>query len=356
MDASDRRHDELDPPPTNHEEQIVMAAVHPVTLRKYLLPTPPVERASERAVSRIGRRRACCAFAGTPRFGKSSALSYFEADIRDQLPNALVLPIIGQKANAKGPGAFSNLLYEMDGGPPFRRSECGDPLLRVVRRFAARAYEARADQLVFLVDELPRLSVDELTTMADVLNKLVKLEGLPCTVVSFGTEQMNHLKSALQITKRGDLVGRFLAGLTSFDGIASQIEAVTVMEQFDDPLIADYPRGSGWSFSRFFCPCAFANGWRFSSEAGRCWNAFRAAALVSSPSGVEGLQVGADYFMAAVEYMLTLSMDFHTLEPVFKSWDDAVSESGFIDSLDETYEVGNVAVPPAVPPKNGAEE
>ena len=60
--------------------------------------------------------------------------------------------------------------------------------------------------------------------------------------------------------------------------------------------------------------------------------------------------------MAAVEYMLTLAMDFHTLEPVFKSWDDAVSESGFVDSLDETYEVGNVAPPPAALPKNGAEE
>ncbi len=53
MDANDQQHCELDPPPNNHEEQIVMAAMHPVTLRKYLMPAPSVTRASERAVSRI---------------------------------------------------------------------------------------------------------------------------------------------------------------------------------------------------------------------------------------------------------------------------------------------------------------
>lgn len=212
-----------------------------------------------------------------------------------------------------------------------------------------RAYEARANQLVLLIDELPRLSVDELTTLADVLNKLVR-EGLRCTVISFGTEQMVNLRSALQVTKRTDLVGRFLAGLTSFDGIGSQAEAATIMGQFDNPEVADYPRGSGWSFSQFFCPGAFANGWRLSNEAANCWKAFQAAAFKSDPSNISALQVGADYFTAAVEYMLMLAMDFHTLEPVFDSWEDAVSESGFIDSLDETYKVGDVAAPAVTPP------
>lgn len=134
MDANDQQHCELDPPPNNHEEQIVMAAMHPVTLRKYLMPTPSVTRASERAVSRIGRRRACCAFGGIPRCGKSSALLYLESDIRAQLPNVLVLPIIGQKANAKGPGAFANWLYEVDGG---RRSRDRKPAIHCYALCAA---------------------------------------------------------------------------------------------------------------------------------------------------------------------------------------------------------------------------
>ncbi len=332
-----------------------MAAVHPVTLRKYLMPTPSVERASERAVSRIGRRLACCAFAGMPRFGKSSAIRYLAADIRHQVPDALVLPVIGQKANIKGPGAFSNWLYELDGGPPFRRSEGGDPLLRVVRRFRARAYDAKANQMIFLVDELPRLSIDELTTMADLLNKLVDND-LRCTVVSFGTEQMDHLKSALLAMRRTDLIGRFLAGLTSFDGICSQAEAEAVLGQFDNHEIADYPRGSGWSFSRFFCPRAFSNGWRLARQAKRCWGAFQAAARECSPDGIEALQVGADYFTAAVEYMLTQALDYDTLEPIFEDWSVAVGESGFADSLGETYRVGDLPLRPSPATKKGEEE
>lgn len=355
MDASDRQDEQNDPPPASQEQQIIMAAAHPVALRKYLMPTPSVERASERAVSRIGRRLACCAFAGMPRFGKSSAIQYLEADLRDQVPDALVLPVIGQKANSKAPDAFSNWLYETDGGPPFKRSEAGDPVIRVVNRFLARAYDAKANQLILLVDELPRLTIDELTTLADILNKLVKAD-LRCTVVSFGTEQMVHLKSALRMTKRTDLVGRFLSGLTSFDGIRSQAEAEAVLGQFDNPEIADYPRGSGWSFSRFFFPCAFVNGWRLSHEAKRCWCAFQTAAREFSPDGIEGLQVGAEYFTAAVEYMLTQAMDYETTEPNFEDWAVAVSESGFIDSLGETYRVGDVAVPPASSRKKGAEE
>lgn len=320
-------------PPRSQSEHTDMLERHPVSLRDYKIPTPPLQRAADEVIARVALRQACCPFVGVPRFGKTSAMSYIADELKSSFPKAYVLHLTLPSMTSQSASVFHDFMYELIGG--YRDSARNGPrsaLLRAARLIMTSAQSAKATQIVFVFDELQRLTVDQLTYLADLINE-ISLTNFRVTVVATGSLEMKSRAHALQTEGRVDLIGRFFADIQPFEGIETIDELREVMAAYDDPEIAEFPPNSGWSFSRFFLPTAWNSGWRLSDGAPALMDAFKIHARPAKK-----FQIGAEYWSLAIERVLQEVADFHRPSgPEDKLWQDAVAGSGFAAALNVTY-------------------
>lgn len=311
--------------PRSAAEQKLHEESHPVSLREYTLPTPSIELASNLAIERVRDGAQCCGFIGPPRSGKTTAAGYIAADIQERVPNAYVIALLCRQDKARSESNVCDWWSRITGGPPVR-SRREDPMIALVRRWVAEALSASAQRLAIVLDEIGRLTEDQLTTLADVQN-LIARERMRTTFVVFGSLETVAMKNSLLQIGRSDLIGRFLSRLHQFEGIKTKAELRKVMNAFDDPEIADYPPGSGCAFSQFYLPKPYARGWRLAHCADELWAEFKAA----SPK--KQMQIGAEYVFYAIEHFLKKSMSFEDKEVDTRHWTAAVLESSYQDSL-----------------------
>lgn len=321
--------------PANPDEQLAMASSHPMVLRRYIIPTPPLNHAAAIALEAATYRHSSCAFSGQPRFGKSSAIQVIVKDIRAALPGSHVIQLIGEQSNSTpNPRRFHDFVHESSGGVVGRQLSRQSALQMALRNWLTEIYSRSADHLVLVVDELQRFTVHELTFLADLLNKVAD-EQVRVTTLSFGTSEMVSLRSTLKIAQRGDLIGRFFFRMHRFRGISSVEELKSLLRALDDPAIAQFPRGSGWPFSKFFFPTAFENGWRLEHEAAAILAAFQR--LAPRAPGKPEVEIGADSITLAIETALKKNMNFYIpAHPLSGEdlWKNSVAACGFSESLD----------------------
>jgi hypothetical protein len=130
-----------------------------------------------------------------------------------------------------------------------------------------------SSRLTLLGDEMQRLSQVEYTWLIDLTNDLQE-QGVRVTSVFFGQPELRSIRQVLMHTHRGDILGRFLARIYPFHGIRSALELHEIMNAYDEPEHFSFPAGSGWCFTRFFLPRAYAAGWRLASCSTDCWEQF----------------------------------------------------------------------------------
>lgn len=339
MSEESPSHGAYEPPPKNSAEQSQMALKHPVSRRMYCLPTPQISLAANRVLSRVSRRLSSCPFVAYPRFGKTHALKYISEELAQNCKNTFVIKLICERNESRSSRIFHNYLFETSGGVVERvRRDAASALMRLVRRWAVEAAECEADHIALLLDEFQRLTVEELTYLADLVNQAAEL-GLRVTTVAVGSIEMLSMRELLSALGRQDLIGRFFLGLAPFQGVSSVDDLREVMTAYDDVKIAEFPEGSGWSFSQFFFPQAFDLGWRLAKCAPLLWEQFR---RVNRKRG--NLEVGAEFWSSAIEYVLTTQMSFHSAVGPMETaiWREAVFESGFEDALALTQATGAI--------------
>ena len=143
------------------------------------------------------------------------------------------------------------------------------------------------------------------------------------------------MTTSLIQTGRTDLIGRFMIQLYDFKGITSLHELVTTMAYYDNAEVSEYPEASGKCYSQYLLPQAYASGWRLEHEAARLWDQFRQAAQASGGLNQVGMLWVADsirqFFLEQIEF------DHPGLTGSITSWANAVTLSGFRDSLGVTY-------------------
>jgi hypothetical protein len=328
--------------PGSREEQLKLCALHPVVRRNYFIPSPPLKRASDLVLQRVSLRRTSCSFVAVPRFGKTHATRFIAKEIASTFPDVYVVKMVCEKIGAQRPKAFHDFVFESSGGLIERvRRDASSALMRVVRRWTIEAVSAKANHIVLIADEIQRMTPDELTYLADITNKVLDESELRITTVSFGSPEMVYLRDALCALRRQDLIGRFCSGMTAFEGLQSKDELREVMQAYDDPDVAEFPPGSGWSFSRFFFPTAYQLGWRLHKNAPMLWDALQGTA-----QKFKRWELGAEYWSAAIEFVLINYMDFDdAVGPVEEQvWTAAAENCGFAESLNATYFPGQAVV------------
>jgi hypothetical protein len=187
------------------------------------------------------------------------------------------------------------------------------------------------DRFVIFVDEGQNWSELELTWLRDVTNQLDK-ESINVLVVMFGDQSLQRLRNELVAKGRHDLLGRFFLRLVEFPGLRGVDELRMVLAIYDSADKYEYPLGSGISYSRFFLPRAFENGWRLASEAESMWAEFVSA---GGRNNFEVKEVGMHWVGLSVRQIL---FSLHAEDrPGFvatsRQWAAAVRSSGFEQSF-----------------------
>lgn len=319
---------------------------HPIVTKGYVMPTPPLKRVFDIVARLILQRCSGCAFAAHPRFGKTSAIKYLASTLPESFPGVPIYSIIARKSRNNNPNTFHRAVFEDCGGICERKTDANAALKLLVRKWQVAAASADVRQIVLLVDEAQRYTLDELTYLADATNRFAA-DAFFATVVCFGSTELSSIRDVAMLASRGDLLGRFLTRFYAFDVIASVHELQDVLKAYDDPDIAAYPPSNDWSFSRFFFPRAYRAGWRLAGEAGELWSAFdRIARERLGMKAHIPLNVGMEWVASTIEDALVDNSECDPVnQPIRREdWERAVRGSGFVESLGITYVPGQVPV------------
>ena len=182
------------------------------------------------------------------------------------------------------------------------------------------------DRIVLFADEAQNLREIEYEWLRDFHDELEN-NGLRLFTFLVGQRQLLAQKSAFQAQDKEQIVARFMVEELAFGGIISADECTAVMAAYDK---GEYPAGSGWSYTRFCVPTAYAAGLRMAESGQRLWTAFDEAHV---SAGIDGpVEIPMKYFTAAIEAALLLSSahDSPTLTLDASFWATMVERSRYV--------------------------
>lgn len=271
---------------------------HPIVMKTYILPTPMLQRTYNLVRERVWARRTGLNFYSTPRIGKTSCLMMIKGMLEAEFPKTFFLLISARSSRPSDAHMFRLLLeglnHELAG-----RTNSGVLFRNAVTDIAMQVGRRRGMQFVLLIDEMQLLSGADLGQLLVVHNDL-KLKNINMTTLSFAQPEILHRRAAMMIAGERQIIARFLSEPLAFDGCTSVEELKEILKAFDEGT--EYPEGSGWSYTRFFLPQAFEQGFRLQTYASRLWSALTAANAGGESSGLP-----MEHTIAAIESLLQMA-------------------------------------------------
>jgi hypothetical protein len=302
---------------------------HPLNQRPVKMLTQSIKESFLLVSAAIKFKRPGCAFSAKFRSGKSTALVM----IKEELPTVM-------------PHVAYGLISAKDHDTVTERVYWGDHLIalglvtdgtaqerqdRLRAAIVSACIQVGGRHFCMLIDEGQNWGPREYTFLRDLANQLREQDGYILSTVIFGDPRLDELSSTFR-DKRKDLWARFLMKTQPFYGIRDIGDLKYFLAEHDSTKRCEYPAGSGISYTEFFLPSAYESGWRLMNEAQCVWDAFvRSAAKTNR----EIIDIGMQWIGETVIHFLTTQManDVPGFVASAENWDNAVSNSQFIDSL-----------------------
>jgi hypothetical protein len=316
----------------------VVLGRHPIETTRYLLATPIIDDFYDAVCRWIDNRSPGGMIHGRPRFGKTRAISYLTQVLPERFGKKM--PIISLPCRdyraASERAFFEDLLRAA--GHAFVKSGSASARRDRLREFLYEKVEAsRQDRLILFIDEAQKLHEHQYKWLMDLHNELDQLN-VSLVVLLVGQDELLHQYSAFTLANKAQIIGRFMVHQLAFRGLRTAEEIAVCLNGYDED--SEYPRKSGWSFTRYFYPAAFSDGWRLAHHANDLWQAFL---IIREEQGIPGdMEIPMQYFCRTVEYVLR---HYGTLDDVrlpisIEIWKEAIDCSGYVDA--ERYVVAGL--------------
>lgn len=324
---------------------------HPVVGNRAYLPTPPIIRAYTEISEAVAERDPGVSFVAFSRFGKTFAISVLADQLAAAFPTVPVLCVNATQHTRYSEPAFLAELFEGCTRTPAPVGHLKASVLRskLIRYLWTLAESRGSDRVVLFVDEAQNWSEPELTALRDISNDLALFARVLLVVNLFGAPGLVNLRAALLQAGRTDLIGRFMVRQFEFQGIGSVPDLAGTMACYDKVEISEYPTGSGVSYSAFFMPLAFRDGWRLEKEAGLVWECFQK--IARNHGGFK--QIGMKWVASSIRRFLMAQSEWDRagFRSTEEMWKQAISRSGFAQTLGVTYS-SDAKIPAAAPAEN----
>lgn len=304
---------------------------HPLILKKYIVPTPSIDGFYTQIKRCIRLRIPGAITYSLPRFGKTYAIRYSVNIINEDYKHVPVFTFLCQKKIVNSESAFFSNLLESVGHEKAHTGVISAKRSRLVSFVQEKAERGNHNLAVFFADEAQRLSVTEYEWLRDVHDELER-RGTRMITFLVGQHELLHQKHGLREAKQMQIVNRFMIDELRFRGLLSVDDIATCLQGYDE---ACYPERTNWTYTRFFLPRAYDDGFRLLAQAEAIWEAFVEAHLAAK-MGVE-VEIPMQYFARAIEIALIDNMEHDS--PAFRMspalWQAAIHSSNFIQAQEE---------------------
>lgn len=232
---------------------------HPLmTQTETILLTPPIEHLIATVRRIILLRQVGIYFSGTSGIGKSKALDFVEAVLRNEFKQLYLLK--HNALNKQVPSIRAFFMHFLKTVKhPEKRGETYPLRERVLNKIVEGALQSGLDLAVLLIDEAQNMNVDDFLFLKDLGNEAAH-EGVVMLPILMAQEpDFEGVLEHLRMEGRLDLISRFAIKKIPFSGFNSRSDIKAVLQKIDEQV---YPRESGWSWTQFFMPAAYSNGFR----------------------------------------------------------------------------------------------
>ena len=212
---------------------------------------------------------------GRARVGKTNAIDYFRANVREIYGHDVATFVVGC-ARQRTPSErdfLTRFLTQIGHDVPSSGSN-SDKTARIVEYMHGEALRCNDNRVVLFLDDAQWLHDTHLDILMVIYNDL-EGRGIRLFVILVGQKELLARKQALRIAQKFQHVGRFMVGESEFLGIQTSDDVEYILKRYDE--FSEYPEGSKISFTHHYLPVAFENGWRLAGLTKQVWGAFKRA-------------------------------------------------------------------------------
>lgn len=279
---------------------IISAGTHPIETGQYLIPTNPVLKLYKEVCRWINYRIPGGIIYGRPRLGKTRAIEFLMRALPQQYGrNFPVFHIKSLHSKMATENVFfETLLKDVGHGIPFS----GKPSIkrdRLCKFLWEKGDMSQHKRVVMFIDEAQCLHDLHYGWLMDIYNELDRAR-ICMTAILVGQDQLLHQRTAYMRSHQEQIIGRFMVQDHRFTGIKAAEDLRICLRCFDE--ISEFPEASGWSFTRYYFPEAFACGDRlehFTDEIYDLFSSFHREAKLSS-----NIEIPMQYLMMTIEFAL----------------------------------------------------
>lgn len=280
--------------------------LHPVCNQRYLIPTFSIGETYALVLKVIRRRDSGLVIWGHTRYGKTWAMLYCQQCLLQDFPDFPVVIYNAKREVSATKGNFYNSLLAVVGHKQWNDNvSISKKHLRLVNFMEQAALKDSRQVFILFMDEAQRLQQQHFDWIKDIYNDL-RLKGVTLLPILVGQQQLLDQKKAfLRTGVEGEaIVNRFMLYEHPFRGIREKEDFATCLGFFDS---TPYPANSSWTFTKFFVPQAYANGFRLAHVKDILWDAFCDA--YQELKLKSKMEIPMQYFSKTIEIILRDSVD-----------------------------------------------
>lgn len=293
---------------------------HPVCEQQYRLQTPVQERVYALVRERVWARRTGIYFHGAPRLGKSTCAEEVQALLNEEFERIYVLLVSVRGSLRHSECHMFQQILEASKHKLHTRKTPHVLFVNAKTDIVMQVRRRQGSQFVLILDEMHLLNDYDLQKLLTLHNALA-IENVKMTTVSFAQPEILHKVTGLLTKGQRQIIARFLSEPVSFEGCSSAAELKTLLKGYDEH--SEFPENSGWSYTKFFLPEAFENGFRISNFSGEIWEELIKVSVDVGP----GLPM--EHVCNTIEYLLkaNVNADCANFSLTSKEIEEAVNES-----------------------------
>jgi hypothetical protein len=303
-------------------------ALHPIATGNYRIATPAIEAFHE-LILRCLRYRITGALAyGPSRIGKTRAIEYLRLLLAQTQPKITTYHAQAEHKPRHAEGPFFATLLEAVGYPDPDTGTNSAKRIRLTNKIKEACARSGSGTVILFVDEAQRYDENEYEWLRDVHDHLDRIQ-IKLFTFLVGQQALLSIKTAFQRANKTQIVARLMVEELPFFGVRDVKDVATCLSGYDQTT---FPRGTDWSFTRFYLPEAFDGGYRLADDAHCVWEAFEA---IHNKAGFStSLEIPMESFTRAVEIVLKESelRDALTYRPPPQLWTQAVRSCAYVQT------------------------
>ena len=301
---------------------------HPIEVGNYRIGTPAIEAFFKLIERCLGDKITGALIYGPSRIGKTRAIEYLRLLMAENHKKITTYHVQAEHKPKHAEGPFFTSLLEATGCPDPDRGTNPAKRLKLINRIKDACARNGSGAVAMFFDEAQRYGENEYEWLRDVHDHLDRINIRLFTFL-VGQEELRSVKTAFQLAHKTQIVARLMVEELRFYGLRDAADAATCLQSYDT---TSFPRGTDWSFTRFFVPNAVASGYNLADDAQLLWNSFEE---MHNRNGLPGaLEIPMESFARAVEIMLKRSWDGDSTgqRPDAAVWDAAVKDCGYVQA------------------------